>query len=112
MNLLYSQFSKFKKPLFVAKAIGIPLIWYNIGLIDRDTVKKDFYQKGYQTSQLFKTVPVWDKYAEPFFVKQLSILFSASNSFITGMLSDNTDKDRTIVTIKQMKKEIENDLQE
>jgi len=112
MNILYNQLNKLRKPSTMVKILGIPLLWYNIGLTDRDTIKKDFYQKGYQTSQLFKNVPVWDKYAEPFFGKQLSILFSSGNAFMRGMMSDNDDKTQVNATLNQMKKEIEKDLGE
>lgn len=65
-------------------------LWYYLGTYDREHLKKLWYVKGLNVSQKFKPYPAWDAYVEPFIIKQFSLLFSAGNSFINGMTSDNT----------------------
>jgi len=109
MNM-FNKYAFLKKPLFYAKVIGVPILWYNIGLYNRDDIRKNFYDKGLRTSQMFKPIPMWDNYAEPFVIKQFSILFTAGNSFIDGMVSDNENKDYIKKKVDEMKHSIDDDI--
>jgi len=80
---------------------GTSLAWYKLGLYDINDVRERSFNAGVRTSQRFKKYPAWDKYAEPFIIKQSSVAFTAGHAYLEGMASDNADK-----------KEIQEDLQE
>lgn len=88
----------------------IPIIWYTLGRFDRDNVRKNMYNKGYNVSQSMKKIPMWDDYAEPFMINQFSVLFTAGHSFLEGMISDNDNKVRIDDDMKQFDKEIKDEL--
>ena len=92
------------------KSVTIPLIWYSLGYCDKENLKKNAYKSGYNISQYMKKYPTWDKYAEPFFIQQFSIIVSTGYSFIEGMISDNEDKITIGKNIIIMRKEIIDDL--
>lgn len=70
----------------------MPFIWYNIGTHDKKYTRIVMYNKGLALSQKFKRYPVWDAYVEIFAIRQFTILFTAGNAFIKGMVADNDDK--------------------
>lgn len=104
--------SLLKKTLFYGgMTIGIPFIWHKLGLYDLRTVRKKSYSAGLKTSQMFKKYPMWDKYGEPFLIKQFSIIFASSNSFIQGMISDNENYDVVIKKVEEMRDDIKEELE-
>ena len=103
--------SLLKKTLFYGGfVIGIPMIWQKLGLYDLRNVRRKSYAAGLKTSQKFKNYPVWDKYGEPFLIKQTSIIFACGNSFIQGMISDNEDYDIIIQKVEEMRDDIVEEL--
>ena len=102
--------SRFTKPWLYAKAIGIPLLWHGIGRPDKEDVRDNFYNKGYRLSQNFKDYPTWDRYAEPFLVSQFTNIFTAGNSFIEGMVSDNEDQKSIQSELDKMRNDIKDEL--
>ena len=101
----------FGKILFYSGIIGAPFAWYNLGLNDKDDVRKSFFNKGRFVSQKFKKYPAWDNYVEPFVVNQFSILFTASHCFIEGLVSDNDNLDEIKKDLDEMHKEIEEEFE-
>lgn len=89
-----------------------PIAWYYLGRHDRETVKRQMFNRGLNLSQRFKKYPAWDNYAEPLIINQASIIFTAGNSFIKGMISDNENSKEIIESIDIYKKDIEQDLKE
>jgi hypothetical protein len=80
-------------------------LWYYIGTRDKKLLKTTMYNKGYNLSQKFKLWPAWDIYAEPLIINQFSILFTAGNAFIKGLISDNendikSDIDKYVTEVK------------
>lgn len=96
-----------KWAIFVAS----PVLWYNLGKSDKNSVKQKMFYNGLVISQYFKQHPSWDKYAEPLLVKQFSILFTAGYSFLNGMMSDNDDKHSVKRVMDQLKNEIISELE-
>ena len=90
--------------------ISIPFLWFYIGTYDRNVLRNDMYDKGRNLSQKLKPIPYWDKYAEPIIIRQFSNIFTAGNSFIKGLISDNDDQDSLNTTIEQYKHEIDDEL--
>lgn len=103
--------SFFKKALLYSSIVATPLAWYKLGLNDKNHIRKASFNKGRQLSSSFKQYPAWDKYVEPFFVKQFSILFTASHCFIEGMVSDNDNLDEIKKDLKSMHKDIEEEFE-
>lgn len=66
--------------------------WNVLYLLDKEKSKEISFKKGYELSQKFKQFTVWDNYVEPLIINQFSFIFSVSNSFIKGMISDNKNK--------------------
>ena len=91
-------------------AIGLPLIWRSIGLYDINNVRKRSYALGLRTSQRFKKYPQWDKYVEPFIIKQSHVAFTSANSFIEGMVSDNENIDEIQQELDELRKKINEEL--
>ena len=83
-----------------------PIIWWWVGTRDKNNIRKEMFNRGLKTSQYFKPCTGWDNYVEPLIIKQFSILFTAGNSFIKGMLSDNDNKN----TVKKVLQDFKNDI--
>ena len=71
------------------RIIAIGLLWKTVDSLDKDTVKKIAFQKGFEISQKYKDYEVWENGIEPFLISQLHFITTVSNSFIKGLLSDN-----------------------
>jgi hypothetical protein len=67
-------------------------MWYYVGTRDKKQLKIIMYNKGYNLSQKFKPYPAWDLYVEPLIINQFSVVFTAGNSFIKGLISDNDNE--------------------
>lgn len=91
--------------------IGLPLVWYSLGLISIVVVRKYMFNTGYYISQSCKKVPYWDRYVEPIFIRQFTIFFTASHSLIEGMVSDNEDSEEIVEEMKKMKESILEDFE-
>ena len=100
MNLLRSGL------IYGTVAIGGSLLWRKLGFYDNDDVRKRSFNAGIRTSQKFKQYPAWDNIAEPFIVKQSTILFLAGHSFIEGMASDNEETTRIRKVLESMDTDI------
>lgn len=85
-------------------------MWLYLGTFDQKYVKKKCYDKGLEVSQKFKLFPVWDGYVEPFIIRQFAVLFTAGNSFIKGMISDNVDHVNVDIAIEELKNEVKVEL--
>ena len=90
--------------------LSIPYGWYKLSQMKKSYVKKKMYIKGYNLSQRFKMYSFWDKYLEPFLIRQSAILFIACHSFLEGMTSDNENKDDVKESFEQFKKDVEDEL--
>jgi hypothetical protein len=95
---------------FCTKLVLVPLIWYGIGRPDKEKIRTNFHDKGYQLSQRFKNYPVWDRYAEPFFISQFTNIFIAGHSFLEGMASDNENQSRIQKKLDEMDKNIKKEM--
>jgi hypothetical protein len=101
----------FKKALIYSSfTFGVPFLWYKIGLYDINNVRNKCFNAGINTSQKFKKYPFWDKYVEPFIIKQSAILFTAGYSFIEGMASDNPKKFNIEKDMDEMDEHINNEI--
>jgi|AntRauTorckE6833_2_1112554.scaffolds.fasta_scaffold45472_2 hypothetical protein len=83
--------------------IGLPVIWYSLGLVSAISIRKYMYNAGYYISHTCKKVPYWDKYVEPIFIRQFVIVFTASHSLIEGMVSDNENSEEVKQELEEMK---------
>lgn len=101
--LSYFGISSFKS---ASLFIGLPMIWYSLGLINNITIRKYMYNAGYYISHTCKKVPYWDIYVEPIFIRQLTIIFTPSHSLIEGMISDNKNSEEVKQEIEKMKENI------
>src|SRR5271169_3540757 len=90
--------------------IIIPLLWYYIGTHDKNVTRTIMFNKGLIMSQKFKKYPAWDNFVEPFMIRQFSILFSAGNAFIKGMVSDNDDKTIVNLALTELKENVQEEL--
>ena len=90
--------------------IVLPIMWYVLGMIDKEKAEKYMFNVGYLVSQKFKHLPHWDKYVEPIFIKQFSLLFVASNALLKGMISDNENVEQMTENLEQISSDIKNDL--
>lgn len=89
-----------------------PCLWYYIGTKDKTLTREKMYNTGVTVSTNFKKYPAWDMIAEPFLIRQFSVLFTAGNSFIEGLVSDNTTNATFIEhELAQLKKDIQEELQ-
>ncbi len=100
----------YRKLFKYSSFVATPFIWYYIGTRDRDTIRRNMYNHGLNVSQKFKKYPVWDNCVEPFIIRQCLILFTAGNSFIKGMISDNKNKFIVDREFDNLKKEIVKEL--
>jgi len=75
--------------IYGAVSVGAPVMWYKLGLYDVDDIRQKSFNAGAKFSKKFKPYSAWDRIAEPFIIKQSSVLFTAGHSFIEGMASDN-----------------------
>lgn len=110
------NFKKMAKYGLLTTYVGMPLLWYNLSLCDKNYVKKRFYDNGNNFAQKFKNYPMWNKYIEPLILRQCGILFIAGHSFLEGMISNNDNmeiinKDMEILD-EEIKYEIKEDIDE
>lgn len=99
-----TEFSK----LFIYLFFGI--VWFSLGFINKQTLKFVMNKIGFIISQKFKIIPYWDKYVEPFFIRQAVIIVCALSAFIEGMVSDNENKEAIKHELQLLKKEIIDDV--
>lgn len=94
--------------------IGFPALWYALGLINKNKLRKIMFNIGEFISGRLKTFPNWDKYMEPILIRQITLLFIASYSLLQGMISDNSADDKNIAMTEliSLKNEIMPDLLE
>lgn len=59
--------------------------------LDREKWKEKAFIEGYELSQNFKNYESWDKYVEPFLIRQFAFFFGVTNSFVKGLISDNKE---------------------
>lgn len=85
-------------------------LWYKLSFIDQNNVKKNSFDIGFNLSQKFKPYPIWDKYIEPLFIKQFSIIFISGHSFLKGLISDNENKKQMDKYMNQMRKNIQKEI--
>lgn len=104
--------SKYKLCFKYGSYALVPMVWYYLGTHDRELVKANMFNRGFNLSQRFKKYPFWDHAVEPLIVKQSSILFAAGNSFIKGMISDNDNSNELKDSLAIYKQEIEKELKE
>jgi len=83
-----------------------------MGTYDHNYVKHTMFNHGLALSQKFKQYPAWDNYVEPLIVRQSAILFTAGNSFIKGMISDNKNKDDINTSLADYTSHIKQELEE
>ena len=92
-----------------------PIVWIKLAFMERDKVKKYTYNKGFYISQKYQKYYIWDKFVEPVIIRQWSIIFTAGNSFIKGMISDNADQENMEnlyeIELQEIKSEIEEELE-
>jgi len=93
-----------------ATYLSLPLVWYKLATMEKEFVRRYMYTKGRQLSEKFKLFPSWDKYAEPFLIRQFSIIFTGGHAFIEGMVEDNDDQDKVEEDLNELKNDIENEL--
>ena len=92
--------------------IAGPTLWYYVGTYDKEIVKRNMFNRGFNLSQKFKQYPIWDNFIEPAVVRRSSIVFAAGNSFIKGMISDNQNTEEINKSIAVYKAEIEEELKD
>ena len=107
MGFTNKYFKYIKYPFYVS----LPFVWYYLGTYDRQILRNDMYNRGRSLSQKFKLFPYWDRYMEPIIIRQFSTIFTAGNSFIKGMLSDNEDADGVHITLTSYRHEIDDELE-
>jgi len=90
--------------------VVVPVIWYGLGMFDRERVKVKMYGAGFDISQKFKQNIFWDNCVEPFLMRQFSVLFSAGYSLIEGMISDNEDQQIINKHLEDLKMQILKDM--
>lgn len=69
-------------------------LWNLLYVLDKEKLEASAFNKGVSISQKFKKYPAWDAIAEPLIMKQFSTFFTVGNSFISGLISDNSNKDQ------------------
>ena len=99
-----------------AKWVIIPIVWIKLSYSKRENVKKYMYHKGWVISQKFKGYKVWDSCVEPLVIKQCGLLFTAGNSFLKGLVSDNINQEEIEEEMEDLyeyiQEEIEDDMDE
>lgn len=86
-------------------------LWYKLYKCDREYVRKYFFEKGKMISGKMKFTKYWDLYAEPFIIKEFGIIFTAGNSFIKGLVSDNDDTEKIISNIEVLTEQVKEELE-
>ena len=87
--------------------IGLPALWYKLGFSDVKKIQDKSFGAGLNLSQRFKKYPMWDKIAEPFIIRQPTIIFTMGHSFLEGMASDNENKQKIQKELDKMDMEID-----
>ncbi len=90
--------------------VTLPLSWYSLGILKKDQVRTYMFYVGKYFSSRCSKIPYWEKYAEPIFIRQFAIIFTATNSFIEGMVSDNKNKEEIEEEMEEFKDCIEDDI--
>lgn len=90
----------------------LTFLWVKLSFLDKDNVKRKSFISGFNLSQKFKPYPVWDKYIEPLFIKQFSIIFISGHSFLSGLVSDNKNKKQINKYMNQMHDNISKEIKE
>ncbi len=85
----------------------LPILWYSLGHLPKDDLRKVSYQSGLWVSQKYKKYPAWDRCIEPIIIRQLSVIDCISHSFVKGMISDN---EKTL--FEELTKELKNEIKE
>lgn len=93
--------------VYGALTIGLPVIWYKLGFYDIKKIQDKSFNAGLNLSQRFKKYPMWDKVAEPFIIRQTSVIFTAGHSFLEGMASDNPESQNIQKDLNKMNREID-----
>lgn len=88
-------------------SMGLPILWYQLGLYNVDKVKDKSFAKGLRLSERFKKYPAWDKIVEPFIIRQSTVIFIAGHSFIEGLTSDNPPSQHIEKELQKMDTEID-----
>lgn len=86
------------------------LIWYNLSGLDKDKVRANSFNCGFNLSQRFKKYSSWDEYIEPLIIRQFGIIFISGHSFINGLISDNTNKKKITKYMDNMHESIEKEI--
>lgn len=89
---------------------GTAYVWYKLYQCDRKYVRTYMFNQGQNVSQKMKVIPYWDRYAEPFIIKEFGILFTAGNSFIKGLVSDNEDTESIKNSLEKYNSDVEQEI--
>ena len=74
---------------------SVSTIWYasfTTNKEDKIRLRQEAFNKGLGLSQKYKKYKSWDKFVEPFIIKQFGFFFGLGHSFVKGMISDNDKK--------------------
>jgi len=95
-----------------AKWVIIPIVWIKLCYSKKDNIKKYMHDKGLYVSHKFKGYKVWDSCIEPLFIKQCALLFTAGNSFLKGMISDNINQEEVQEEMEELYEYIQEEVEE
>jgi len=97
----------YSKYLAITVSVGT---WIRMSFMDRRDVKQCMHQKGAKLSQKFQGYGVWDRFVEPWCIREFAVLFSAGNSFLKGMISDNVNQEEVQEGMEEMYSEVEGEI--
>lgn len=82
---------------YYKKIIGLFTVgsmYYSAKKVNKKDMRGNMFDRGYNLSQKYKKYRVWDKMVEPFVITQFGLFFGAGHSFIKGMISDNSNREK------------------
>lgn len=103
-------------PFPITLVLVVFSFFYLIKYLKQDTIRDSSFTFGKLVSSKCKKIKYvglfWDKFAEPFFIKQFVIIFTAINAFLKGLVSDNENTTIVQEELNKMQDDIKEELED